>query len=238
MTSTIDLEEIEKFNRISGEWWDVRGKFKPLHQMNPTRISFILSESSAHFGKNIAGMSLLDVGCGGGLISEPMSRLGADVTGIDASNLNIEIAKNHASESGLEISYLNKTAEELAENEAKFDIILALEIVEHVANLEIFLEKLAFLLKPGGIIFISTINRTPKSFLGAIIAAEYILRWLPIGTHDWQKFLKPSEISEILLKNHIFPRCLSGMTYHPISSKWSLNEKDLSINYIMSAAKG
>lgn len=234
--NTICPEEIEKFNKIASQWWDEKGKFKPLHQMNPCRINYILQESLAHFGgPGIKGKKLLDVGCGGGLISEPMARNGALVKGIDASELNVKIASEHAKNSGLEIDYECASLEKL--HDENFDIILALEIIEHVENVPFFIEKLSDKLNKGGLIFLSTINRTAKSYLFAIIGAEYILRWLPVGTHEWQKFLKPSEINAEFAKNHCHMKDLQGMVFNPLNSKWSLNSKDLSVNYIMNLTK-
>ena len=197
--STKNKDEIEKFSRMADEWWDVEGKFKPLHMFNPTRIEYILDKSLSNFKINkeskvpLKNLKILDIGCGGGLISEPMARLGASVTGIDASIKNINVAKSHAKKNNLKINYLNKLPEEMSQKD-KFDIILNLEVVEHVDNLDFYLESCYNLLKTNGIMFTATLNRTLTSYVKAIVGAEYILRWLPIGTHDWNKFLKPEEL--------------------------------------------
>ena len=199
--TTINKEEIQKFSKLADEWWDVNGKFKPLHMFNPIRIEYILEEISKHFKLNrnknhfLKNLEILDIGCGGGLISEPMARLGGNITGIDASEKNIKVASLHSKESNLKISYLNKSPEQLDEKE-KFDIILNLEIVEHVDNLDLYLNSCYKLLKKNGLMFTATINRTFTSYIKAIIGAEYILRWLPIGTHDWNKFIKPEEMQK------------------------------------------
>ena len=199
--STVNKDEIEKFSKLADEWWDINGKFKPLHMFNPVRIEYILNISSAHFKIDkskispLKSLKILDIGCGGGLISEPMTRLGADVTAIDASNKNISIAKAHAKKNNLNINYLNNIPEKL-NLKNKFDIILNLEVVEHVENLDLYLESCFKLLKPKGIMFTATLNRTLTSYIKAIVGAEYILRWLPIGTHDWNKFIKPEELDK------------------------------------------
>ena len=206
--STINKEEIQKFSKLADEWWDVNGKFKPLHMFNPIRIEYILEEISKHFKLDrkkkdlLKNLEILDIGCGGGLMSEPMARLGGNVTGIDASEKNIKIASVHCEENNLKINYLNKSPEELNERE-KFDIVLNLEIVEHVNNLDLYLNSCHRLLKKNGIMFTATINRTFISYIKAIIGAEYILKWLPIGTHEWEKFLKPEELISILKKNNL-----------------------------------
>ena len=202
MTSTINKEEIQKFSKLADEWWDVNGKFKPLHMFNPIRIEYITDKIKQHFKINadnlnyLKGLNILDIGCGGGLISEPMARLGGRVTGIDASEKNIKVAKIHAKKNELKINYLNKSPEEL-ENKDKFDIILNLEIVEHVDNVGLYIESCYNLLKKDGLMFTATLNRSFMSYLKAIIGAEYIMRWLPIGTHDWNKFLKPEELEKL-----------------------------------------
>ena len=198
--STINKEEIQKFSNLADEWWDVKGKFKPLHMFNPIRIEYILEKTKEHFNlKNkdsliLEGINVLDIGCGGGLISEPLARLGAKVTGIDASEKNIKVADLHAKKNKLNILYLNRSPEQMDESE-KFDLILNLEIVEHVDDVNLYIQSCYKLLKKGGLMFTATLNRTVTSYLKAIIGAEYVLRWLPIGTHDWNKFLKPEELS-------------------------------------------
>ena len=199
--TTINKEEIQKFSKLADEWWDVNGKFKPLHMFNPIRIEYILEEVSKHFKLDrekkllLKNLEILDIGCGGGLISEPMARLGGNVTGIDAAEKNIKIASLHGKANNLEINYLNKSPEQLKEKE-KFDVILNLEIVEHVDNLDLYLQSCKNLLKKNGLMFTATINRTLTSYIKAIVGAEYILRWLPIGTHDWNKFIKPEELEK------------------------------------------
>lgn len=239
--STINKDEINKFTRMADEWWDINGKFKPLHMFNPIRIEYILDIASKHFNfkinnqKSLNGLKILDIGCGGGLISEPMTRLGAEVTGIDASAKNIEIAKLHAKKNNLKINYLNTEPEKLnLKNE--FDIILNLEVVEHVENLNLYLESCQKLLKPKGLMFTATLNKTLTSFIKAIIGAEYILRWLPIGTHDWNKFIKPNELEKKLLDLNFSTVNLTGLSFNPIFQEWK-RSKDLSVNYILATEK-
>jgi 2-polyprenyl-6-hydroxyphenyl methylase / 3-demethylubiquinone-9 3-methyltransferase len=241
MTSTINKEEIQKFSRLADEWWDVNGKFKPLHMFNPIRIEYIISMLKQHFKINnskknfLNGLNILDIGCGGGLISEPMARLGAKVTGIDASEKNIKVAKIHSKKNKLEINYLNKSPEQL-KNVKEFDVILNLEIVEHVENVNFYIKSCYDLLKKDGIMFTATLNRSLTSYLKAIIGAEYILRWLPIGTHDWNKFLKPEELEKILHDEKFYTLDMSGLEFNPISSKWKKTQ-NLSVNYIVSSLK-
>ena len=241
MTSTINKEEIQKFSRLADEWWDVNGKFKPLHMFNPIRIEYITSMLKQHFKINnsetnfLNGLNILDIGCGGGLISEPMARLGAKVTGIDASEKNIKVAKIHSKKNKLEINYLNKSPEQL-KNVKEFDVILNLEIVEHVENVNFYIKSCYDLLKKDGIMFTATLNRSLTSYLKAIIGAEYILRWLPIGTHDWNKFLKPEELEKILHDEKFYTLDMSGLEFNPISSKWKKTQ-NLSVNYIVSSLK-
>ena len=239
--STINKDEINKFSKIADEWWDINGKFKPLHMFNPIRIEYILNVASNHFriDKNkklpLKNLKILDIGCGGGLISEPMSRLGAEVTGIDASNKNILVAKLHAKKNNLKINYLNTTPENL-EQQYEFDIILNLEVVEHVENLDLYLSSCFKLLKKNRIMLTATINRTLTSYIKAIVGAEYILRWLPIGTHDWNKFIKPEELEEKLTDLNFSITDLVGLSYNPIFQEWK-RTKDMSVNYIISAKK-
>jgi len=239
--STINKDEINKFSKIADEWWDINGKFKPLHVFNPMRIEYILDVALTYFkiDKNkkfpLKNLKILDIGCGGGLISEPMSRLGAIVTGIDASDKNIQVAKLHAKKNNLNISYLNTVPENLKlENE--FDIILNLEVVEHVENLDLYLSSCFGLLKKNGIMFTATINRTLTSYVKAIVGAEYILRWLPIGTHDWNKFIKPEDLEKKLSDLNFSITNLTGLTYNPIFQEWK-KTKDMSVNYIIVAEK-
>ncbi len=238
--TTINQEEIQKFSKLAEEWWDVSGKFKPLHMFNPIRIEYILDKTSVHFKRNdkklpLKGLKLLDIGCGGGLISEPMCRLGAEVTGIDASLKNIKIAETHSKKSNLKINYLNTAPEKFEEYE-KFDVILNLEIVEHVEDVDLYFESCAKLLKKNGIMFTATLNRTFMSYLKAIIGAEYILRWLPIGTHDWNKFFKPSEIEEKISNLDFSIIETKGLEFNPFTQKWKTSN-DLSVNYIITSVK-
>ena len=237
--STINKEEIQKFSDLAEEWWDVNGKFKPLHMFNPIRIEYITENIKKHFNINnnnfLQKLNLLDIGCGGGLISEPMARLGAKVTGIDASEKNIKIAKLHANKSKLNIRYLTKSPEQLNEFE-RFDIILNLEIIEHVEDVSLYIDSCYKLLKKNGIMFTATLNRTFTSYIKAIIGAEYILRWLPIGTHDWNKFIKPQELEELLLSKNFKTTDIKGLEYNPITKKWK-KSNNLKVNYIFCSTK-
>ena len=241
MSTTINKEEIQKFSKLADEWWDVKGKFKPLHMFNPIRIEYITDNIKKHLkiqnNKNffLEGLNILDIGCGGGLISEPMARLGANVTGIDASEKNINVARLHSKKSGLQINYLNKSPENLNEKE-KYDIILNLEIVEHVENVNLYIKSCYKLLKKNGIMFTATLNRSFISYLKAIIGAEYILRWLPIGTHDWNKFIKPEELEQLLNQEKFSTLNLKGLKFNPFSRKWK-KSNDLSVNYIICSLK-
>ena len=241
MTTTINKEEIQKFSKLADEWWDVNGKFKPLHMFNPIRIEYITDKIKQHFKINagnlnyLKGLNILDIGCGGGLISEPMARLGGRVTGIDASEKNIKVAKIHAKKNELKINYLNKSPEEL-ENKDKFDIILNLEIVEHVENVGLYIESCYNLLKKDGIMFTATLNRSFMSYLKAIIGAEYIMRWLPIGTHDWNKFLKPEELEKQLQDKKFSMVEIKGLEFNPLLNKWK-KSNNLSVNYIITSSK-
>jgi 2-polyprenyl-6-hydroxyphenyl methylase / 3-demethylubiquinone-9 3-methyltransferase len=241
MTSTINKEEIQKFSKLADEWWDVNGKFKPLHMFNPIRIEYITDKIKQHFKINadnlnyLKGLNILDIGCGGGLISEPMARLGGRVTGIDASEKNIKVAKIHAKKNELKINYLNKSPEELV-NKEKFDIILNLEIVEHVDNVGLYIESCYNLLKKDGLMFTATLNRSFMSYLKAIIGAEYIMRWLPIGTHDWNKFLKPEELEKQLQDKKFSMVEIKGLEFNPLLNKWR-KSNNLSVNYIIASSK-
>ena len=239
-TTTINKEEIDKFSKIAEEWWDPDGKFKPLHAFNPIRIKYIKDNIMKHFKieKKILPLSkikILDIGCGGGLIAEPMTRLGASVTGIDASEKNIKIAKAHLQKNKLKINYKCASPENFVYKE-KFDVILNLEIIEHVEDIELFIKKSSRLLKKGGLMYIATINKTLKSYLFAIIGAEYILRWLPIGTHDWEKFVEPSKLISLVEKNSLKLNKIDGMKFDIISNYWKLSD-DKSINYIAEFSK-
>ncbi len=239
--STINKDEIQKFSNLADEWWDVNGKFKPLHMFNPIRIDYILEEISKHFkiDRNdkqfLKKLKILDIGCGGGLISEPMANLGASVTGIDASEKNIKVASVHSKKNNLKIDYINKSPEQLMDKE-KFDIILNLEIVEHVDNIDLYLHSCFKLLKKNGLMFTATINRTFSSYIKAIIGAEYILRWLPIGTHDWNKFVKPEELQKKLSDVSFTFVDIKGLEFNPIIRKWKKSE-NLSVNYIICSSK-
>ena len=239
--TTINKEEIQKFSNLADEWWDVKGKFKPLHMFNPIRIEYITEQIKHHFKlgeKKISfldGLNILDIGCGGGLISEPMSRLGANVTGIDASSKNIKVAKLHAKKNNLKINYLNTVPENL-DQQNEYDIILNLEVVEHVENLDLYLSSCYKLLRKNRIMFTATINRTLSSYVKAIVGAEYILRWLPIGTHDWNKFIKPEELERKLIDLNFLITDSTGLNYNPIFQEWK-RTKDMSVNYIISAKK-
>ena len=234
-TNTINKEEIEKFSRIAEEWWNPLGKFKPLHKFNPIRISYIKDNIINSFKlkkqeKPLKNLKILDIGCGGGLLSEPMCRLGADVTGIDASKKNIQVAKLHAQKSNLKIKYISTSPENFKTN-VKFDVILNMEIIEHVEDVSFFLKSCSSLLKKGGIMFIATINKTLKSYVFAIIGAEYILQWLPIGTHEWEKFVSPNDLINISKKYNLNLENLDGMKFNIIKDEWSLSN-DKTINYI------
>ena len=234
MTS-VNKKEIDKFSKMADEWWDPEGKFKPLHKFNPTRIKYIKEDIINNFKlknkfKPLSGIKILDIGCGGGLLSEPMSRMGAHVTGIDASDKNIKIAKLHSKKNKLKIKYLCSSPEKL-KIKKKFDVILNMEIIEHVDDIDLFIKKSSELLKKNGLMFIATLNKTLKSYVFAIIGAEYVLRWLPLGTHDWNKFVKPKKLIELCKKNSLEIENLDGVKFNPILNEWKLS-KDNSVNYI------
>ena len=241
MSTTINKEEIQKFSRLAEEWWDVNGKFKPLHMFNPIRIEYITENIKNYFkisndkADYLEGLNILDIGCGGGLISEPMARLGAKVTGIDASAKNINVAKIHSEKNGLKINYLNTSPENFKEIE-KFDIILNLEIVEHVENVNLYIKSCYKLLKKNGLMFTATLNRSFASYIKAIIGAEYVLRWLPIGTHDWNKFIKPEELERFLSQEKFSTLNIKGLEFNPFLNKWKKSD-NLSVNYIISSIK-
>ena len=233
--NSINKKEIEKFSNMAAEWWDPEGKFKPLHKFNPIRIKYIKENIIKEFQlKNkkypLSGINVLDIGCGGGLLSEPMCRLGANVTAIDASNKNIAIANLHAKKNNLKIKYICSSPEKLKTTK-KFDVILNMEIVEHVEDVDFFLKSCANLLKKNGLMFVATINKTLKSYIFAIVGAEYVLRWLPIGTHEWEKFVKPEELKSILIKNNLNLKKIDGMNFNILKDEWNVS-KDLSVNYI------
>jgi len=234
-SNTINKLEIAKFSKIATEWWSPNGKFKPLHKFNPIRIKYLKENIIEHFklkqtNSPLKGLNILDIGCGGGLLSEPITRLGAKVTAIDASKKNIQVAKFHAKKNSLKINYLCSSPEKLNLNK-KFDVVLNMEIVEHVEDLNFFIKKSSNLLKKNGLMFIATLNKTIKSYMFAIIGAEYVLRWLPIGTHDWEKFVKPDNLVSLAINSNLKLKKLSGMKFNPIIDKWSLSN-DKSVNYI------
>ncbi len=246
--ASIDPEEVARFSALSAEWWNPTGSFRPLHRFNPVRLGYIRDAVAGHFGRDglaeapLAGLELLDIGCGGGLVAEPMARLGATVVGVDAAEKNIGVARHHAAESGLEIDYRCSSAEALAASGAQFDVILALEVVEHVADPAGFFRCLGQMLKPpgpdypGGILIGATLNRTMKSYALAIVGAEYVLRWLPKGTHDWKKFLKPHELAKLMRDAGLNVSAVAGASYHPLSEKWSIT-RDTDVNYLMVAQR-
>ena len=234
-SNTINKLEIAKFSKIATEWWSPNGKFKPLHKFNPIRIKYLKENIIEHFklkqtNSPLKGLNILDIGCGGGLLSEPITRLGAKVTAIDASKKNIQVAKFHAKKNNLKINYLCSSPEKLNLNK-KFDVVLNMEIVEHVEDLNFFIKKSSNLLKKNGLMFIATLNKTFKSYVFAIIGAEYVLRWLPIGTHDWEKFIKPDNLVSLAINSSLKLKKLSGMKFNPIIDEWSLSN-DKSVNYI------
>ena len=234
-SNTINKLEIAKFSKIAAEWWSPNGKFKPLHKFNPIRIKYLKENIIEHFklkqtNSPLKGLNILDIGCGGGLLSEPITRLGAKVTAIDASKKNIQVAKFHAKKNNLKINYLCSSPEKLNLNK-KFDVVLNMEIIEHVEDLNFFIKKSSNLLKKNGLMFIATLNKTFKSYMFAIIGAEYVLRWLPIGTHDWEKFVKPDNLVSLAINSNLKLKKLSGMKFNPITDNWSLSN-DKSVNYI------
>lgn len=237
-----DREEIARFEALAGEWWDPSGKFRPLHKLGPARLGFIRRHACGQFRRNpaaaapLADLSVLDIGCGGGLLCEPLARSGAAVTGIDPGEATLEAAKRHAAQSGLDIRYRRALAEDLAKENARFDIVLAMEVVEHVPDLGTFLGAACSLVAPGGLFFAATLNRTLKSYLLAIVGAEYVLGWLPRGTHDWRKFLRPSELAKELGRHGLVLVELSGVAYNPLGDRWRLSS-DLDVNYMAAAAK-
>jgi 2-polyprenyl-6-hydroxyphenyl methylase/3-demethylubiquinone-9 3-methyltransferase len=239
---TVDAAEIARFSAMAETWWDPTGQFKPLHVFNPVRIRFIRDTILQHLGREggglrpLEGVRLLDIGCGGGLLCEPLTRLGAQVVGIDAAERNIEVARLHAAQSGLEIDYRCTTAEALVEQGESFDVVLSMEVVEHVADPDLFLKSVGHLAKPGGLVIAATLNRTTKAFALAIVGAEYVLRWLPRGTHDWKKFLRPSELARGLRGGGLNIVQTTGVSFDPIRQRWSLSD-DLGVNYMMVAVK-
>jgi 2-polyprenyl-6-hydroxyphenyl methylase/3-demethylubiquinone-9 3-methyltransferase len=242
-TNTIDTGEIAKFEAMAAEWWDENGKFKPLHMLNPCRLDYITQQIAGEFGRDLTtdkpfeGLRILDIGCGGGLLCEPMARLGATVVGADAAERNIPVAQVHAEQSGLEIDYRHTTAEAMVDEGEQFDVVLNMEVVEHVADPQGYTDACAALLKPGGLMVCSTINRNPKSYLMAIIGAEHVMRWLPKGTHEWQKFITPDELYGLIETAGLRPVDRMGFVFNPITWSWSLSPRDLSVNYVTASVK-
>ena len=243
INNTIDNNEISKFQAMADEWWDPNGKFKPLHMLNPSRLQYIVDQIAIHFDLNLTkkepfkGISLLDIGCGGGLLSEPMARMGAKVIGADAADRNLPIARAHAAQSNLVIDYQHTTVEELVEGTKRFDVILNMEVIEHVANPSSYVNSCSELLKPNGLMICSTINRNVKSYLNAIIGAEYVMRWLPKGTHEWSKFITPDELSILLEDSGLTLVDKKGFSFNKISWTWTISNNDLSINYVTTSMK-
>jgi len=241
--TTANPEEVARFTAMADAWWDPTGKFRPLHQLNPARIQFIKDNVCRHFALDanadlpFKGLDVLDVGCGGGLLSEPMARLGANMTSIDAGEKNVEIAKIHAAQTGLDIDYRNVLPEDLAREGKRFDVVLNMEVIEHVSDPELFMAASSSVLKENGCMVLSTMNRNIKSLLLGKVAAEYLLRWLPVGTHDWKKFMKPSELARLVRPHGLEFTDLQGMVYNPFKDVWSLSKTDLDVNYLAFAEK-
>ena len=240
--STIDAGEVERFSALAAEWWNPNGKFRPLHKFNPVRLAYIRDQIATRFGRDpraaqpFEGLRILDIGCGGGLLCEPMARLGAEVVGADASSTNIEVAKLHAAEAGVTVDYRATTAEDLAAAGEKFDVVLNMEVVEHVADIDLFVGKCGEMVKPGGIMFVATINRTLKALGLSIIGAEYVLRWLPRGTHKFGKLVRPEELERALTGAGLAVTDRSGVIYNPLADRWQ-RSKDLDVNYMVLAEK-
>ncbi|MEN9895329.1 MAG: 3-demethylubiquinone-9 3-O-methyltransferase [Pseudomonadota bacterium] len=240
--STIDQAEVDRFSAMAAEWWDPNGKFRPLHKFNPVRLTYIRNLVSEHYGRDpqshlpLKGLRVLDIGCGGGLLSEPMARMGADVVGADASEKNIRIAETHAAMSGVTVDYRAVTAEALASSGESFDVILNMEVVEHVADVDFFISTCASMVRPGGLMFIATINRTMKAMALAIIGAEHILRWLPKGTHQYDKLVRPEELETPLVRSGLTVTDRTGVFFNPLQNQWNLS-KDMDVNYMMVARR-
>jgi 2-polyprenyl-6-hydroxyphenyl methylase / 3-demethylubiquinone-9 3-methyltransferase len=239
---TVDQEEIARFSRLAGQWWDTRGPMAALHKFNPVRLAYVRDRAAGHFGRDpkrldsLAGLRILDIGCGGGILCEPLARLGAAVVGADPSISNIAVARRHAAQSGLTIDYRAATAEELAAAGEMFDVVLAMEVVEHVADVNLFVERTAAMVKSGGLLFAATLNRTAKSFALAIVGAEYILRWLPRGTHRWDKFVTPNELEIAIAQSGLKIAAETGVIYNLFADRWQLS-RDMDVNYMMVAEK-
>lgn len=241
--STVDPSEVAKFEAMAAEWWDPTGKFKPLHMMNPVRLDYITNQIAAEFARDLTdnlpfkGLRILDIGCGGGLLSEPMARLGAEVVGADAAERNIPVARLHAEQAGLKIDYRHTTAEAMAAKGEQFDVVLNMEVVEHVASPIDYLTACRDLLKPGGLMIASTINRNAKSYMVAIVGAERVMRWLPVGTHDWRKFITPAELEDLIMRAGLRQVDKKGFVFNPVTWSWSISSKDLSVNYVTSSIR-
>lgn len=240
--STINDAEIAKFTAMAEEWWDPKGKFKPLHKFNPVRLAYIRDQLIAHFGRDgsvmrpLEGLRIVDIGCGGGLLCEPLTRLGATVTGVDAAERNIAIAKIHAEKSGLAVDYRATTSEALVASGETYDVVLNMEVVEHVDNVPLYMKSCADLVAPGGLMFTATLNRTARAFALAVVGAEYVLGWLPKGTHDWKKFLTPDEVRSLITRNGLKVTGEKGVVFHPIADEWRLSS-DMGVNYMVLAER-
>lgn len=239
--TSVDPAEIAKFEAMAAEWWDPNGKFRPLHMLQPCRLDYVTRQIAAEFDRDLtgprpfSGLTLIDIGCGGGLLSEPMARLGAEVTGIDAAARNIPVAAAHARQSGIAIDYRHTTAEAVAADGARFDVVLALEVIEHVADPAGFLSTCRALLNPGGLIVLSTLNRNAKSFVMGILGAEYVMRWLPKGTHEWRRFITPDELTVLLSGAGLDPVDRKGFVFNPFAWSFAISDRDLSVNYAVAA---
>ncbi len=235
---TVDPADVARFSAIAAEWWDPTGKFRPLHRLNPLRLAYIRDTVCRRLGRDplapdpLKGIRVVDIGCGGGLLAEPIARMGATVVGVDASDKNVKTAAAHAAETGTAVDYRATTAEALAATGERFDVVLAMEVIEHVADVDLFVKSCTDLLSPGGVLFLATLNRTPKSFALAIVGAEYILRWMPRGTHNWRQFLRPSELAAAVRAHGLAVKDLTGVTYSPLSDEFRLNPRDLDVNYM------
>ncbi len=240
MSNTVDQKEIQAFSKDAAHWWDTNGPFKPLHRLNPVRLKYLREQICGHYDRDMmslkpfTGLDIIDIGCGGGLVCEPMARLGAAITGADADEAAIHVAKEHAEQEGLNIDYINAPAESINK---QFDVVLALEIIEHVSDPAAFVANCAKLCKEGGIVIFSTLNRTPKSYALGIIAAEYILRWVPQGTHSWKKFIKPSELARHARNSNLTPERISGLVFNPLKNEFQISKTDLDVNYFMACKK-
>ena len=240
--STVDAAEVERFSRLAADWWNPRGSMAPLHKFNPVRLAYIRDQAAAHFNRDpkrldcLKGLRILDIGCGGGLLSEPLARIGAEIIGADPSANNIEVAKLHAAQSGVAVDYRCTTAEALADAGERFDIVLAMEVIEHVSDVDLFMRRCAEMVKPGGLMLTATLNRTLKSFALAIIGAEYVLRWLPRGTHQWDKFVTPEELETALEHGGLRRIDETGVIYNLLADKWQLSS-DMDVNYMITAER-